>query len=262
MDMKSIDFDYESEELNQLVFGLIRSASSCDEKALDDLETLMGRVNRKIRADGLEAMEVETFIDLEEELSLILNDTGFRNEEAGPNATNCPRLLEIVYKKLVPFNENFEVVLAVNPFLPETIANKLIKSEFAWEEDGTTQALARATKNPAILQKLSKSWENSTRFEVAANPSCPPEVLEKLAKDVEISDSFWYCNYGIESFIQVAVVRNLNTPTSVVEGFLTGKYSFSEEDFIESHGWSLVSNGGLDELRTLLATEASKRLKS
>ena len=261
MDYKSIDIDYESEELNDLVFALIRSASSCDQRALDDLETLMNRVIRKIRADELEPMEVETFIDLEDELSLILNDTGFRSEDAGPNATNCERLLEIVYKKLVPFNENFEVVLALNPFLPGAIVEKLIKSEFYWEEDGTTQALARATSNPAILQKLSKSKNNSTRYEVAANPSCPSDILEKLAHDVEISDSFWYCNNGMESFIQVAVVRNINTPRPVIEGFLTEKYFFSEQDFIKSHGWSLVSDGGLLELRTLLAKEASGRLK-
>jgi hypothetical protein len=260
MKYKSIDIDYESEDLSELVFGLIREAISCDAKSLDDLETLMSRVIRKVRSDDLEPFEIETFIDLEDELSLILNDTGFRNENAGSNATNCQRLLHIVHKKLLPFNENFEVVLALNPFLPEAIAEKLSKSEFAWEEDGTTQALARATKNPAILTKLSKSKDNSTRYEVALNPCSPSDILEKLAKDVEISDSFWYCNQGLESFIQVAVVRNLNTPRAVIEGFLTDKYFFSEQDFVKSHGWNLVSDGGLAELRTLLAKEASLRL--
>jgi len=243
-----------------MVFDLIRKSISCDEKALDNLDTLLSRVIRKVRADEIEPIDVETFVDLEEDLSLILNDAGFRNEDLGPNATKCQRLLELIYKRLVPFNENFEVVLALNPSLPDAIISKLIKSEFAWEEDGTTQALARATKDPAVLRKLSNSSENSTRYEVAANPLCPPDVLKKLAKDVEISDSLWFCNQGLESFIQVAVIRNSNTPTSVIEGFLTDEHHFSEQDFVSSHGWSLVSDGGLDALRAFLATEARNRL--
>lgn len=72
--------------------------------------------------------------------------------------------------------------------------------------------------------------------------------------------SLWYCNNGVESFIQVAVIRNSNTPKSVIEGFLTNKYYFTEQEFVNSHGWSLVSDGGLDELRIFLLNEAKKRL--
>ena len=51
-------------------------------------------------------------IDIEDEVAEIINDSNFREDKVGLDATKCEVLLRMVYKYLAVDDPNIEVVLA------------------------------------------------------------------------------------------------------------------------------------------------------
>lgn len=255
--MPHVDVDGLFDELLQK----LQAAGGCDVDALDTLRTFLQQLDRLV--SEADEDDLDTFLeDSEDELSLALNDAEWRADSIGESATHCGDLLDLVYRHLVRFNENIEVILATNPYISPALIDKLAQSQYAWEEDGTTQALARNTSNEQVLAQLSTSDDNSTRYDVASNPHTPAEVLARLAQDVDISNSRWFIGRGLDSFIQVAVVNNPATPTETLAQIASGAYSFSLIDFETKHGWQLLSEQDLVDLQTSIATAAKARLSS
>lgn len=239
----------------------LRAAGGCDVDALDALRTFLQQLDGLVSDDDED--DLDAFLeDCEDELSLALNDAEWRADSIGESATRCGDLLDLVYQHLVRFNENIEVILATNPYISPALIDKLSQSQYAWEEDGTTQALARNTSNEQVLAQLSTCDDSSTRYDVASNPHTPAEVLARLAQDVDISNSLWFIGRGLDSFIQVAVVNNPATPTETLAEIASGAFSFSLIDFETKHGWQLLSEQDLVDLQTSLATVAQARLSS
>lgn len=253
--------DFDEELAIEELLKLVRSAQECDKGALATLESHLRMIKSYARALEAEGEFTELMLDLEGEFSIILNDSNFR-DECGLNANKCSELFELVLKYCCPLNENIEVVLALNKFIPISVVKKLEKSVFSWEEDGTTQALARTTNDPALLKRLAKSRENSTRYEVAVNTCTPPEVLSELIQDYDISDSFWYCRAGLPtSLIQYAVVSNPCTPKSTLAEVVSGKHKFTALQFADVHGFSLFDSEDELEINKSVIAKADEMLK-
>ena len=226
----SIEF-FDEEAATVKLLALVKSANSCDVAALSALETHLIGIWEYVRALESEDQSTDMMTDLEYELSEILNDSDFR-AVSGRNASKCSELFLLIMKYCCPLNENIEVVLALNKHIPLSIVEKLEESNFHWEEDGTTQALARTTTNPDLLRRLANSKENSTRYEVSANVNTPSEVLTDLIKDPDISDSLWYRGEGFPlSLIQYAVVSNPNTPAEALLEIVSGRLAISSSQF-------------------------------
>ena len=241
---------------------LLKNAKSGNESALTALEVHLKIIKSYVKAVEANDDFTEILIDTEGDFSQILNDAGFR-DTPGPKPCKSHELFELVLKYCCPLNENIEVVLARNEFIPLTVTKKLEKSTFSWEEEGTTQTLARITKDADLLTRLSKSKENSTRYEVAANIHTPVEVLSKLAKDQDISDSLWYCSIGMPlSLIQFAVISNASTPRLVLESVIAGKHRLSADKFEKVHGFGLYNAEDEEELNEAVAIRARLSLKS
>jgi hypothetical protein len=253
--------DFDEELAIEELLNLVKSAKSCDKGALASLELHLKSIKSYVRALEADDEFTELMLDLEDEFSTILNDSNFR-DECGSNASKCPELFELVHKYCCPLNENIEVVLALNKFIPVSVVKKLEKSDFSWEEDGTTQALARTTNDPELLKRLAKSEENSTRYEVALNQSTPPEVLSKLVHDCDISDSFWYCGNGFPtSLIQYAVVSNPCTPHAILAEVVSGGHKFTALQFADVHGFSLFNSKDELEINKSVMAKAEEMLK-
>lgn len=250
--------DLDTDQLLETVLGKVRAAASCNESALQELKTLLEGIDE---ANSNDEDLLDWCEEAEEEFNLILNDAEWRSAHVGPKATQCPELLILIFDYVVKYNENLEVVLASNPFIPEDLSQKLANSDFRWEEDGTTQTLARNTPREAVLRLLAESQDNSTRYAVAANEFTPPDVLALLARDVDISDSQWLTTGGNHmSFIQAAVVRNPQTGSDILHAFAAQQMNFSLEDFEQRHGYQLLVEQDLVNLREFLVQEAEQRV--
>ena len=241
---------------------LMKKAKSCDKRVLSALEVNL----KKLKAySGVQEIEIgysEILLDLEDQFAKILNGAGL-HKKTTKNANRCPELFELVFKYCCPLNQNIEVVLARNEFIPPSLVKRLEKSTYGWESEGTTQVLARVTTDSNLLKRLAKSKENSTRYEVAANKSTPPEVLSKLVKDYDISDSFWYCNNGFPtSLIQYAVISNPSTPKEILHEVISGKYKITTTKFEAAHGRLVFEVEDEFEINASVAAKAKKMLKA
>ena len=166
-----------------------------------------------------------------EGVSEIVNDSDFRSDEVGDNATTNSEILTILYESVMEYDENLGVVLATNIHTPLEVLEKLSDSDYSWEEDSVTNALARNTVNVEILKKLSVHEEGSTRFSVAQNSLTPIEIIETLADDNGYSRHLLFMNKFetfpfIQSTVKYAVLTNPRTPATIVAQFSSGGNSF------------------------------------
>jgi hypothetical protein len=196
-----------------------------------------------------------------EGVSEIVNDSDFRSDELGENATSNTEILTILYESVMEYDENLGVVLATNIHTPLEILEKLSESDYSWEEDGVTNALARNTINVEILKKLSTNEEGSTRFSVAQNKLTPIEIIETLADDNDYSRHLLFMNKFeefpfIQSTVKYAVLTNPRTPATIVAQFSTGGYSFKPEGNLQN-----VRTEELDDLNTQLVKLAKDEIK-
>lgn len=196
-----------------------------------------------------------------EGVSEIVNDSDFRSDELGENATTDPEFLTALYDSLIEYDENVGVVLATNIHTPLEVLEKLTESTCSWEEDGVTNALARNTNNVEILRKLASNEEGSTRFSVAENTFTPIEIIETLADDNEYSDHLIYMNKYedfpfIQSTVKYAVLSNPQTPARVVEQFSLGGYCFKAEGAVQT-----LSTEELDDLNKQLVKISKDKLE-
>lgn len=243
--------NFDEELVVKELLDLMKKAKTCDKGVLATLEVNLKKLKTHSRAQEIEMGYTEVLLDLEDDFAKILN------------GNKCAELFELVFKYCCPINENIEVVLAGNEFIPLSIVKKLEKSTYSWESEGTTQTLARITTDSNLLTRLAKSKENSTRYEVAANKSTPPEVLSKLVKDYDISNSFWYCNNGFPtSLIQYAVISNPSTSEEILHEVISGKYKITTTKFEAVHGWSLFKAEDEFEINASVAAKAKKMLKA
>lgn len=249
----------DEEQFIEDLLARLASAKACDADSVGSLSALL---------ESLEEIAAHIDVDpelllegIEDEVSVLLNDAQWLEDQIGPAATSCPELLRLVNGRLACFNQNLEVVLATNPHSPDDVLEQLMESDFAWEEYGTTQAIARNSSRPDFLQRLAASSEGSTRFEVAANVNTPPQILAKLAGDRGFSESLWYCGNGLMSFIQVAVARNPRTDQETLRGFARGDFMFSASDLEGAMGWELLNDIELGELHDLVKHTAIKRIE-
>ncbi len=169
-----------------------------------------------------------------EGVSEIVNDSDFRSDELGKNATSNTEILTVLYESVMEYDENLGVVLATNIHTPLEILEKLADSDYSWEEDSVTNALARNTINVEILNKLSTNEEGSTRFSVAQNKLTPIRIIETLADDNGYSRHLLFMNKFeefpvIQSTVKYAIITNSRTPATIVAQFCKGEYSFKAE---------------------------------
>jgi hypothetical protein len=171
-----------------------------------------------------------------EEVNEIINDHSWRSDLIGEKALKDQEILRDLFEILLPFDENIEVVFATNPYTPEDVLVKLCSSTFTWEEDSTTSALARNTKDQNILKQLLLVADESTKFSIAGNLNTPMEVLETLADDEGFSHHklYWAHADGLEIFqcsIKYSVLHNPKTPFALIEKFASGEIEFKNNPF-------------------------------
>ena len=254
--------DFDEELAVRELLNLMKKAKTCDKGVLAALEVNLKKLKEYSLAQEKEMGYAEVLLDLEDQFAKILNGAGL-HEKTTKNANKCAELFELVFKYCCPLNENIEVVLAQNEFIPLSIVKKLEKSTYSWEWEGTTQVLARITTDANLLKRLAKSKENSTRYEVAANKSTSPEVLSKLVKDCDISNSLWYCNTGFPtSLIQYAVISNPSTPKEILHEVISGKYKITTTKFKAAHGRIIFKAEDEFEINESVAAKAKKMLKA
>jgi hypothetical protein len=215
------DFDEEF-EVNELI-TLLQNATTCNKADLQALEEQCIKIQEYVNELSDQGEDSEILIDLEDDISRILNDAYFRQDSPGPNATKCEELLRLVYKYIAEENVNVQVVLACNPHIPQDILELLMQSEEYWEEDGTQQALARNRKESWVLEKLAKSDQDTARYEVALNPSTPTAVLAELVTDTQ------RCNWQVQEikFGEVSQLRGL-IRWAVIQNPKTSKESLKQ----------------------------------
>ena len=199
-----------------------------------------------------------------EGVSEIVNDSDFRSDELGDNATSDTELLSVIFESVMKYDENVGVVLATNTHTPIEILEKLAEWDYSWEEDSVTSALARNTDNVELLRKLALNEEGSTRFSVAENKLTPADVLEKLADDNDCSEHLLYMSkYSyddlalLQATVKYAVLTNPKTPMSTVDKFLSGAYRFKEEGVLESSFGNQIDDLNA-QLLELAATEKGR----
>ncbi len=197
-----------------------------------------------------------------EGVSEIVNDSDFRSDELGENATTNTEILTLLFESVMEYDENVGVVLATNIHTPFEILEKLAEWEYSWEEDSVTSALARNTDKVEILRKLATHEEGSTKYSVAENKLTPADVLQALADSNDCSFHLLYMNkYEDFSFFQstvkYAVITNPMTPMSSIDQFISGAHNFRQEGDLKTS-----SNEEIDDLNAqllkLAATEKSR----
>jgi len=191
-----------------------------------DGENLVAKLEARLKSIMKDDPE-EFYVDMNEDFSLWINDGEWREDYAGEKAIQNGKIFELVHMYACPFNEDLEVVLASSPYCPRSVLDSLLKSTYMWEEDGTTQALARNQTNPEILHLLATNEDGSTRFFVATNQATSALTLELLSTDNGISESLGYMyNYGDDpdrfsrTYIRYAVAENLNTSAETLQRML------------------------------------------
>lgn len=227
----------ESEEFHEQLLQLLEAMCS-DSKNLPEFigffENLK-KESKEANEDYEDYVGNLLFDTICEEAAEFINDSQFGIDEIGPNAVSDADVLRAIYENICSIDENVEVVLATNPNTPVDILDKLTDSTFSWEEDGTTDALARNTSNINILTKLSRNEEGSTRYSVAANIATPHEVLANLAKDEGTSDhEATMTRYDNTEpaflYIKFAVLNNSNCPKTLIQDFADGKLGIAGDD--------------------------------
>ena len=169
-----------------------------------------------------------------EEVNEIINDHEWRSDQIGPKAIKNPDTLRVLFENLIPIDQNIEVVFATNPYTPKDLLIKLCDSDFDWEEDSTTSALARNTSDQEILSKLLTNADQSTKFSLASNLSIPPEFFAILAQDEGFSNHklYWARFDGLgllDCSVKFALLSNPNIPNGVLEKFVSGEFDFKDE---------------------------------
>ena len=220
------DTDQALEDLNVL----LDNACDGDATAIKELESHLKEIETFIKDFGDKDEMDNIYVDIEYEIVELVNDADWREDEAGPNAIQNHDVLRLIYKYIASENENVEVLLACNPYIPEDVLKELMASEFYWEEDGTQQALARNRKEDWVLRQLAESDQEGVRYEVALNPHTPAEVLDSLVGDVG------QCDWRVEEikfgetspyrgYIRWALIQNPNTSkealVKIAEGQVT-----------------------------------------
>lgn len=218
--MREIDIDS--------IFDLLRTAIlNLNPNQISELESHLNSFSQMFKQLEEKGDFPEDLYDSEWTLSEIINDSEFRSDNVGENACKDPVILDLVYDHLAAFNENIEVVLATNPYISEELLQKLAKSEFEWEEDGTRQALARNRSEAFVLELLARIENPNVQYAVARNANTPKSVLESLV------ESTGQCNWQIEEilfgevsaykgFVRYAVITNHNCPRSAIERVTSG----------------------------------------
>lgn len=198
-----------------------------------------------------------------EGVSEIVNDSDFRSDELGDNATSNAEILTVLFESVMEYDENVGVVLATNTHTPIEILEKLAEWDYSWEEDSVTNALARNTDNVELLRKLAVNEEGSTRFSVAENKLTPADVLEKLADDNDCSFHLLYMNkYSdndftfFHSMVKYAVLTNPMTPMSTIDRFLSGAHNFRQEGELKNS-----SSDEINDLNSQLLRLAKEELE-
>ena len=124
----------------------------------------------------------------------------------------------------------------------------LLKSEFIWEEGGTTQALARTTKDAQVLARLSVSNDSSTRHAVATNPWTNADVLDGLSLDADISSSLWQAQAGsVECLIVHAVIKNRSLSEATASRLASTDPIWTRKCFEQVHGFQLFDEVGIPD---------------
>jgi hypothetical protein len=197
-----------------------------------------------------------------EGVSEIVNDSDFRSDELGENATTNTEILTLLFESVMEYDENVGVVLATNIHTPFEILEKLAEWEYSWEEDSVTNALARNTDKVEILRKLATHDEGSTKYSVAENKLTPVDVLQVLADSNDCSFHLLYMNKYedfnfFQSTVKYAVITNPMTPMSTIDQFISGAHNFRQEGDLKTS-----SNEEIDDLNAqllkLAATEKSR----
>jgi hypothetical protein len=227
--------DFNEDEARDKLLKLMVLAKNCNQQDLGALEMHLEQIREHSEDSIDEGVHTGILFDVEDDVAQIINDSNFREDRVGLNATKCEELLRLVHKYLGKDDPNIEVVLACNPFIPADVLNDLIISESFWEEDGTQQALARNRKEVWILEQLAQSDQEMTRYEVALNDATPSSVLEQLIQDTG------QCDWRVEEikfgevspyrgFIRWAVIQNQNTPRSTLEEVVAGNLPTIDSD--------------------------------
>ena len=257
--------EVEIEEVIERAFDAVVEAfekcKNCSEESLvylyeaqTELTQLFSSVvnsDDEFNSEEIESFLVDLFSDKLDSVSEIVNDSDFFRSPSGDHATECNLTFRNLFGFFAKIDQNYEVILATNPNTPVDIQLELASSTFAWEEDGTAEALARTTTSEEVLRAIASSPINSARYEVAANPNTPADILERLATDFDISDSIWYVDLPRkpwEPYIQFAVLNNPNTPKRVLESFVHQEYIYTSEDFERIHGFKLASDSDLAQM--------------
>jgi len=203
---------------------------------------------------GLDSSSVfsEYFDIVCEGVSEIVNDSDFRSDELGENATTNPEILTLLFESVMEYDENVGVVLATNIHTPLEILGKLAEWDYSWEEDSVTNALARNTDKVEILRKLATHDEGSTKYSVAENKLTPADVLKVLADSNDCSFHLLYMNKYedfnfFQSTVKYAVITNPMTPMSTIDQFIGGAHNFRQEGDLKTS-----SNEEIDDLNAQL----------
>jgi hypothetical protein len=165
----------------------------------------------------------DLYCDSFEIFSEAINDDEFRADGVGDNPVTDPEVLRLVYEYCCPGDENIEVILATSPYCPEDLLDKLAESDYSWEEDGTTQALARNQSESNLMNKLSKSQDPATRYFVAINPATELDILFNLANEPLSENNGWCDSYLYTGMFQDEIEKNtikyavLNNPNASKE---------------------------------------------
>ena len=179
---------------------------------------------------------------------------------AGAESVADEQLLRAIYAASESFPD-LEIILAASPDCPPDLLSLLAESDYEWEEDGTTQMLARATSDPDMLARLATSASSSARYEMALRTITPASVLASLAEDPNISNSLWFSDQGFpESLIQWAVASNPSTPSTTLEAIGSGTYRITATAFKQAHGWALFDADREDELNAAVSAAARANL--
>jgi hypothetical protein len=168
-----------------------------------------------------------------EAVNEIINDHDWRSDQIGPKAITNPDTLRVLFENLIPIDQNIEVVFATNPYTPKDLLISLCESDFDWEEDSTTSAIARNTSDGEILKKLLINADQSTKFSLASNLSIPLELFAILAQDEGFSNHklYWARFDGLgllDCSVKFAILSNPNTPNEILERFASGEFKFED----------------------------------
>jgi hypothetical protein len=221
------NFDEEA-ELSLVLANLHGAVQNPSGKSKSLLEKSLARIDEYLKHSYQQEEYSEIYIDVEYEISEVLNGGEFRSDVVGDQATQDTEILSLIHKYICPHNENVEVVLASNPNISESLKWELAGSEFEWEEDGTRETLARNTLDPKLLAHLSEVGNDNVKHQVALNQRTSIEVLDRLIHETgQCNFQMEECLFGelttFRGFIRWAVVQNPNAQVFTLEKVTKGE---------------------------------------